>query len=93
MIGYFPSKKQAKENKGNISENIYHKDNMKYDYDKDVFICYNNQKSYLLKTRFKPNTKREKLGLPLETERTYYNKEACASCKYTKRLFLRYRQI
>lgn len=87
MIGYFPSKKQAKENKGNLSKNKYHKDNMTYDYDKDLFICYNNQELPLQKTRLKANSKREKLGLPLETERTYYNKEACASCKYAKDCF------
>lgn len=96
LIGYFPTKRQAKERKGHLSKNKFHKDNMTYDYDKDVFICYNNQELSLQKTILKPNEKREKLGLPLEVERTYYNKKACACCPYKKKCFTdnsKYRKI
>ena len=96
MEGYVPSTRQAKENKNNLSKNPFHKDNMIYNYDEDVFICYNKQKLYLQKTELDKNEKREKLGLPLEVKRTYYNKEACAECPYKEQCFsgnAKYRKV
>ncbi|MCL2116730.1 MAG: IS1182 family transposase [Methanobrevibacter sp.] len=41
--GYIPNQKQTREHKGRIHTNPYHKDNFKYNSEKDTFKCPENQ--------------------------------------------------
>ena len=68
----------AKLRNGHGSTKIFHKDNMKFDYENNVIICYANQPLYFQDNIFTVNKKTGKL----EVKSKYSNEEACAGCVF-----------
>lgn len=76
--GLIPSRTQTRKATGRASENKFHKDNMKYDYEKKAFICPNNQYLYL---KHEYVDTRDENGNPLKRRQVYSNYKACKNCK------------
>lgn len=70
--------RSAKLRNGHSNDNKFHKDNMDYDIPEDYFTCYNNEKLFYQKTKIKWDEKKQDYDI----QRKYYNKDACANCKY-----------
>lgn len=66
----------AKLRNGKGSKNVFHKDNMTFDYENNCIRCYANQPLYFQENIFKVNKKTGKL----EVKSKFYNEEACAGC-------------
>ena len=65
---------------GHSNDNKFHKDNMDYNIKEDYFTCYNNEKLFYQETKIRWDEKRQDYNI----QRKYYNKKACANCKYSK---------
>ena len=72
--------RSAKLRNGHAHDNKFHKDNMNYNLEKDYFTCYNNEKLFYKETKTRWDEKRQDYNI----QRKYYNKKACANCKYLK---------
>ena len=66
----------AKLRNGHGSKNVFHKDNMNFDYKNNAIICYANKPLYFDSNTFNINKKTGKL----EVKSKYSNEEACAGC-------------
>ena len=75
--GYIPTRKQAKAQSHRLSTNPYHKDNFKYSFETDSFICPEGQE-LLLKGEYKVKSK--DTDYPDKIKRVYYNKD-CYNCE------------
>ena len=73
-----PTGKQSREAMGKIIENPYHLDYFKYNEEKDVIICPENQELIRQSER---DGKVQKGGF-YKREIKYYNKEACQNCPH-----------
>ena len=72
--------RSAKLRNGHSNDNNFHKDNMDYNIQEDYFTCYNHEKLFYQETRVKWDEKKQDYDI----QRKYYNKDACAHCKYSK---------
>ena len=72
--------RSAKLRNGHSNDNKFHKDNMNYNIQEDYFTCYNHEKLFYQETKVKWDEKKQDYDI----QRKYYNKEACAHCKYSK---------
>ncbi len=72
--------RSAKLRNGHSHDNKFHKDNMNYNIQEDYFTCYNHEKLFYQETKVKWDEKKQDYDI----QRKYYNKEACAHCKYSK---------
>ena len=72
--------RSAKLRNGHSNDNKFHKDNMNYNIQEDYFTCYNHEKLFYQATKVKWDEKKQDYDI----QRKYYNKEACAHCKYSK---------
>ena len=76
--GLIPTRKQTRKSRKKLSENPFHKDHFKYDYDRDLFICPNKQELPFYKEILKYKDNEEE---PYKVERRYMNYYACKDCK------------
>lgn len=72
--------RSAKLRNGHSNDNKFHKDNMNYNIQEDYFTCHNHEKLFYQETKVKWDEKKQDYDI----QRKYYNKEACAHCKYSK---------
>ncbi len=71
--------RSAKLRNGHSNDNKFHKDNMNYNNIEDYFTCYNGEKLFYQETKTRWDEKRQDYDI----QRKYYNKKACAKCKYS----------
>ena len=72
--------RSAKLRNGHANSNDFHKDNMDYDATGDFYTCYNNEKLTYQRTRIRWDEKKKDYVI----ECLYFNKEACANCKFAE---------
>ncbi len=76
--GAIVDRQQTRRNTGRKSKNPFHKDYFKYNFEKDVFICPNNNE---LSFQTQVTHSYEDKEKPDKIERRYWNYEACKNCK------------
>lgn len=77
--GIIPDQKQNRINQGKIPDNLFHKDNFTYDFNNNTFICPSGAILKHQSTIYEKSKDEQGTKIPVNS---YYNYEACKSCKY-----------
>ena len=79
--GLIPDRQQTREKTGRLSENPFHKDHFKYNYDKNIFICPNKQE---LPFKYQYTETKDDEDKIIKIKNIYSNYNVCKECKNKK---------